>query len=126
MLDAGENNIQKTWKIINQIIRNGSKQSELPNFFLNSCGSKVENLKAIVDDFNDYFINVGPSLASKIIVDDNNKDQFNSLINSNLNSMFLSRVEEKDIIHVVQKCSSKTSTVINDRDMGIIKLLVQL
>lgn len=126
MLDAGENNIQKTWKIINQIITNGSKQSELPNFFLNSCGSKVENLKAIVDDFNDYFINVGPSLASKIIVDDNNKDQFNSLINSNLNSMFLSRVEEKDIIHVVQKCSSKTSTVINDRDMGIIKLLVQL
>lgn len=46
-IEASKNNIQKTWKVINHIIRNKSTKTEFPNFFWNFSGSKVEHLTTL-------------------------------------------------------------------------------
>ena len=112
-LEASKSNIQKTWKVINHIIRNKSIQTEFPSYFWNNSGTKVELLKTIANNFNDYFVSAGPSLANKIIVDNQNKDLFNGLIKRNLHSMFLCGIEERDVIEVVNKFKNKTSTDVN-------------
>ncbi len=123
-LESSKNNIQKTWEVINHIIRNKLTKTEFPNYFWNISGSKVEHLKTIVNNFNDYFVSVGPTLANKIIVDNQNKELFNGLIKWNLNSMFLCGIEEWDIIEVVNKFKNKTSIDVNFTDMCTLKEVI--
>lgn len=78
-----------TWKVIDNIIRTRCHESEFPSCFLNGSNDTVDNLKSIVEDFNDYFVGVGSTLASKIVVSDDKKDFFNNLIDSDTSSMFL-------------------------------------
>lgn len=49
---------------MNYIILNICYKSQVPSYFLNSCA----NLKNTVYDFNDCFMGVGTTLASKVVV----------------------------------------------------------
>ena len=61
---ANKNNLKKTWGIIKQVI-NKSKCSKLSSEFSHN-GSILNDKKSIANAFNDYFVNIGPTLASKI------------------------------------------------------------
>ena len=61
---ANKNNLKKTWGIIKQVI-NKSKCSKLSSEFLHN-GSILNDKKSIANAFNAYFVNIGPTLASKI------------------------------------------------------------
>ena len=61
---ANKNNLKKTWGIIKQVI-NKSKYSKLSSEFSHN-GSILNDKKSIANAFNDYFVNIGPTLASKI------------------------------------------------------------
>ena len=61
---ANKNNLKKTWGIIKQVI-NKSKCSKLSSEFSHN-GSILNDKKYIANAFNDYFVNIGPTLASKI------------------------------------------------------------
>ncbi len=111
--ENSKNNTQRTWKVISYVLRNRGNKSDFPSYFLNSFDATVDNLESIVDDFNDYFVGAGPTWASKIVVTDDKKDLFNTLINGNTNSMFLCGVNETDIIEIVRKIQNKRSTHIN-------------
>ena len=58
-----------------------------------------------VNGFNQYFVNVGPILAEKLPVrsDDSNYD----FIDINPKSMFLTAVEESEIIEIAHKCKKQ-------------------
>ena len=61
---ANKNSLKKTWGIIKQVI-NKSKCSKLSSEFSHN-GSILNDKKSIANAFNDYFVNIGPTLASKI------------------------------------------------------------
>lgn len=109
ILKDSKNNIQRTWKVINHIIQNKSNTSELPDYFINKTNNRVDDLKNIVDEFNDYFVDEGTSLARQIIVSDDKKHMFNNLINTNVSSMFLSGIHATDIVEIVGKLKNKRS-----------------
>lgn len=59
-----KNNIKDTWNVINQAL-NRCNTTEIPFYLLKNTNTKVENLQIMVEEFNNYFVNIGPSLAQK-------------------------------------------------------------
>lgn len=112
ILEDNKNNIQRTWKVINHIIYNRNYKSDFPSYFLNKSDVAVDNLN--------YFVNVGSTLASKILVPGDKKDMFHHLIDVSINFMFLCGVNEIDIIETIRKLKNKTSDIYTI-DMKIIK-----
>ena len=60
-----KNDIKKTWDSINDIVNRTSEKQNLPNSF-NINGEEISEPRRIADEFNEYFINLGPNLAEKI------------------------------------------------------------
>ena len=62
-----KNDIKKTWITIKEILCKHKKKDELPTEFLIN-GTLIEsNVQTISDEFNKYFVNIGPSLAASKI-----------------------------------------------------------
>ena len=64
----------------------------------------------IAKEFNNFFVKVGPSLASSIPC--NNGDVFDYLGSRNLNSIFLSSITKCDIISVEKSLGKKKKIII--------------
>lgn len=60
-----KDDLKKTWKIINEVINKSKNKDKLPKIFSNK-DRLLSDRKEIADSFNDYFINVGKTLAEKI------------------------------------------------------------
>lgn len=123
LLAQEKNNIKGTWKILNTIIRKKQEHSPYPDKF-KSNGKTITKKKDIANGFNDFFVNVGPNLAKNIKTHNRNIDVLDFLEKQNPVSMFLSDVEESEIIKMVNNCKSKKSTGYDNIDMAIIKQVI--
>ena len=59
-----KNNLRKTWMIIKKVINQNRINKNLGKFHLNN--GTTSDLSTIASAFNNYFVNIGPTLASKI------------------------------------------------------------
>ena len=82
-------------------------------------------MNQVVESFNKFFVSVGPDLAEQIPDPVTSEEQSNSLIDQNLSSMFLTAVDEKEIINTVTKCANKTSEDFDDIDMSVVKIVIE-
>ena len=64
-MDQAGNDIKSTWNTINEFLGGVKSKSCLPVSFLNNNNEEVFDSKLIANDFNDYFVNIGPNLAKK-------------------------------------------------------------
>ena len=94
---ANKNNVKKTWGIIKQVI-NKSKCSKLSSEFLHN-GSILNDKKSIANAFNAYFVNIGPTLASKI--PDLGINYRNFMPHQNNMSFFLSPVNDSEVKNII-------------------------
>ena len=60
-----KNSIKDTWKGINNVLQRKSKDSGYPSHLIVN-GSIISNDQDIADAFNDFFINIGPTLSNAI------------------------------------------------------------
>ena len=60
-----KNNNKKTWNGIEEVMGKYHKAKNYPELF-NYNIKKLKNKQDIVNNLNDFFINLGPTLASKI------------------------------------------------------------
>lgn len=58
-------NIKQTWKLINEVLNRKKSKTPGPNKIL-ICNETTQNKDEICDEFNEFFVNIGPSLESKI------------------------------------------------------------
>ena len=58
-------NVKKTWDSIKSIVKLKSKDKTAPNLLIVN-GNVIINKSYIAEIFNDFFVNVGSNLASKI------------------------------------------------------------
>ena len=65
LLEKDKGNIKETWKIINCLINKKSKGTSYPTEF-NTSEAKVTGNKTIATGFNNFFVNIGTSLANDI------------------------------------------------------------
>ena len=85
----------------------------------------MENPKEIANEFNNFFVNVGPNLAREI-EEPREKDGLDEkLINLNPHSIFISSVNEQEILQIVNKFKNKKSTDHTNNDMMIVKNIIE-
>jgi hypothetical protein len=93
-LESNKCNMRKSWNIIKEFI--GTKKSaKIQSKFKLSNGEITTDKKIICDNFNTFFVNIGPTLAKGF--DNVNGLPGDYLKNMQLNSMFLTPVTSEEI-----------------------------
>ena len=123
LINENKSNIRGTWRILNQLINRKNNITEYPDEFCSEDHVKVKGDKNIATKFNDFFVNVGPNLASKIEPPEN-INIFNYLGSSKQNSMFLKPVDEQEVFNIVHECKAKTSEDCDHLNMNLIKQII--
>ena len=119
ILKEQKNNMKGTWKILNEIIRKKKSTTMYPETFTHKNKLFTSDLD-IANGFNDFFVNVGPDLASKIEAPDN-VDIDKYLSKSCANSMFLTATTEEETSKIVNQFDSKISTDSSNIGMIVVK-----
>ena len=121
LLEESKNNTKETWKIIKSLLNKKSKKSYYPSEFKNN-GSTISGNKKIAEYFNQFFVNIGPSLARTI---PKCNTSFVSYLGDRVEeSLFLNPVSEEQILAIVCKCKSKKSKGYDGIDMCLVKKIV--
>ena len=99
-----ESDLRKSWKVIKKIIRkeDSRKSNQQIDFAINN--KLVSDSITIANSFNNYFINVGPSLAKHIQCDVNPL----TYVNTNIYSMFLPTILEEEITLVIKSLKNSS------------------
>ena len=121
LLEESKNNTKETWKIIKNLLNKKSKKSYYPSEFKNN-GSTISGNKKIAEYFNQFFVNIGPSLARTI---PKCNIHFVSYLGDRVEeSLFLNPVSEEQILAIVCKCKSKKSKGYDGIEMCLVKKIV--
>lgn len=119
-LNENKTNMKGTWKVLNNLIKNGSSKPTYPAYFVDKDGEQ-HNMNNIVNGFNKFFVTVGPELAEKV---PNHGINGTNPIKHNPFSLFLCPTDEHEVINVVSKCKNKFSTDCNNIDMFLVKKVI--
>ena len=99
---------RKTWSTIKKLVNRNKSTRELPNYFLIN-NVKVVDSKIIADKFNQFFTNIGPSLASKIKTD--SPCSYTTFLKQNILSSFrFSLVTSESVEKIIQSLKPKSSS----------------
>ena len=118
LLKSEKNYMRNTWKIINSIIR--SKSNTYSEKFV-SNNSTITCPKEIATEFNRYFANIGPSLASTI--QHSGKNYSSYLQNSNSKTCFFKPTDEAEITKLIKKLGSRKSAGHDGIKSDVIKMV---
>ena len=116
--EDSKSNMRETWKEINCIIGKGKKQSTSCKF-KDGCGNIISNPQNISEKFNDFFVNVGPNLASTI--HNTGKQYYDYLQDVNSECMYMKPIIEMDVIKIIDKFSPNKSAGLDGIGNYIIK-----
>ena len=96
-LELYKNDLRKVWKIMKEVIgkTNDSRKQDLEMFV---DGSISKDPKTIVNAFNDYFVDIGPQLASRINSDVNPMSYISA---DSKKSIFIPYVTEYEITSIL-------------------------
>ena len=89
-------NLRRTWSVIKQVI-NRNKQMKLNHKFTHN-DKIITDGNQIVNLFNDFFINIGPTLANKIPKSDISPNYY--LKNANVNTLYLEPVNKEELVTI--------------------------
>ena len=102
-----KSDIKKTWGQINEILSKKKKTVDLPRYILNGNDTLTEN-KDIANCFNNFFCNIGPSLAGSIKSPTNKS--YSDYMKQNITSSFSFDTVTPDYISkLINKLKSKTN-----------------
>ena len=111
------NNLRKTWSILNRVINKTSVNDTIKS--LNIDGNKVIDPNIIVTKLNDYFTNIGPSLAAFIKTENRTYDSY--LTKNHPNSFVMYPTDPNEIINIVSNLKNKASYGYDNIPTTIIK-----
>jgi hypothetical protein len=116
--EHNKNNMKQTWKTINNILGRGKSQ-RLQKKFKDEDGNIFCNPEDISNQFNNFFVNVGPKFASDI---PNTHMKYYDYLDNPINStMFMKPIVEKDIIKIIDTFKQNKSAGNDDIGNYIIK-----
>ena len=115
-----KNNLKATWKIIGNLIKRKTKGQTTPQRIVRNNKTYTGN-DDIADQFNKHFVNVGPSLASKI--DDSSQNPTQYILSSPVNSFVMSTVTENQVYNLFMTLDKNKSSI--DIPNNLIKLAAE-
>ena len=66
MIEINKKNLSKQWKLINEILQRNRNQKDPINKLVTDSNVILTECKNICNELNDFFVNIGPTMASKI------------------------------------------------------------
>ena len=106
ILIKNKSNIRKTWLIIKEISNKRTSKEIKQNKFIATDGSLIDNQQTIAEKFNEFFVNIGPTLAKKIKKQDISPNSYWK--NQMINSIFLNSVTDLEIINILKSCKDSS------------------
>lgn len=104
-----KNNLKSTWKLIGTLINRKTKGQTLPTRLIRNNKTYTNQLE-VANQFNDFFVNVGPSLARQIpTIPNNNPTQF--IDQSPSSSFFISPVTEYEVHQLFSSLSENKASI---------------
>ena len=97
LLEANKNNLKKTWSIIRSVINN-CKPSKLNESFIYN-GSAITDKNDVSNKFDDYFVNVGKTLAAQIPTSGPSFHRY--LPEANKECIFLTPTDDREIRNII-------------------------
>ena len=119
LLEKNKCNVKLMWHTLNVLVK-----AKVSNFFPEEFIYNDNTLNTPVDianGFNEFFVNVGPVLASKIISPDSKLHIYDYMKNKNNDSMFIEETSSDEIKKIVNAFSNKSSCDVNDISMSLVK-----
>ena len=113
---------KQLWNVLNVII-NKKKKNPIDFKFLNN-GQMITDPKVIVDSFNNFFVSIGPDLASKISTATTDFKCY--LKGSYVNSFYLTPVDCTEIINIAHILPNKKSYGFDEIPVTIMKQTIDL
>ena len=101
------NDIKKTWDVIKRITNRMMTKKQLPSFF-NLNGKIITGKSEIANKFNEFFTNIGPTLATNINTNQN-KTHHAILTAPTEKRLNLIQINEAEVIKIIQQLPSKSS-----------------
>ena len=107
--NKSKNDIKKTWETIAEVMSKSKIQNKLPTFF-NINEKQITDKKELAEQFNNFFINIGPKLANEL--DTAGKPDFKSYLNMNkLKTVFnFTPIEEEQTKTIIKNLKPKNSS----------------
>ena len=118
--EAYKSNSKQTWQTIRQIL-NKNDRIPVTDSFRNG-NDEITDKYAIVGKFNEYFVNIGPTLANKIPTLPDSCMKY--LTGTYKNSFFLQPTTPDEIIDVVKAMQPKKSAGYDNISTETIKLVI--
>ena len=114
-------NTRKTWSMINVIICK-NKNSNNGIKAIMKDGNLIKDPKAIVENFNNFFINIGPNLVRNININPNKS--FETYLTKHIISSFnFSLVNENEVNKILKSLHTKTSSGHDGMSVKLLKFL---
>ena len=66
MIEINKKDLSKQWKLINEILQRNRNQEDPINKLVTDNNVILTECKDICNELNDFFVNIGPTMASKI------------------------------------------------------------
>ena len=114
-------NLRRTWSVIKQVI-NRNKQMKLNHKFTHN-DKIITDGNHIVNLFNDFFINIGPTLANKIPKSDISPNYY--LKNANVNTLYLELVNKEELVTILRSLKDSACGA-DELSPKIIKMSINL
>ena len=118
-IDLSKNNLKAAWKIIGSPIKRKTKGQNTPQRIVRNNRTYTCN-DDIANQFNKHFVNVGPSLASKIEDCHDNPTQY--ILSSPFNSFVMSTVTETQVLNLFMSLDKSKSSI----DIHVLNNLIKL
>ena len=116
-----KNDCKKTWETLNTIMNISKNACQFPSFFVIN-NQEISCKEAIARNFNEYFANIGPALASKIETS-NGHDFKKYLLNPAQHQFAFKAITETDIVNLIKEFRPKSSTDSEGLSMKTLKLV---
>lgn len=92
--------MKKSWNLIAEIINKKSGKQNTKGNFVSEDGLPLSG-KEVANNFNNFFVNVGPTLAGKI--PNNNVDPLSYMNGRNQHSIFLEPVSVTEVSNIIKE-----------------------
>ena len=112
-----QDNMSKTWKLLNEITNRNKSPKIISQIKTND--ELTDDPQQISEKFNNYFVNIGPDLASKIQV--GNKKPLDYLVGEYNDSMYLAPTNEYEILDIIANLKNTPSKGHDDLPLKLIK-----
>ena len=121
-LDRYRNNVKKTWDIIKEVIGSSTSISHTLPKRLIVNNVEICEKKLIADNFNKYFVNVGPNLAKNI---HKSRKEFHNFLSGNYPILKETPLTDEELKNAFTTLKSNKSPGFDDISPDVIKIVFE-